>query len=157
MNDNVCAPGKYDEKNNTCFSLEQLIELAGAYNRYILKNNIGKSADIIIIKPDKKFLLKELHTRFDNICSGNEICITKQNFMNSIISKELYHNIINNTFRPNGPTKGTEWLSSVDIEQIMKQYEDVHPDFKFIGAVASDCDQVQRCALYSLNFDKFLK
>ena len=45
-------------------------------------------------------------------------------------------------FRPRMPTeweaKPNLWLSTVDIQQVMNQYEAVHSDFKFIGPVPVD-------------------
>jgi hypothetical protein len=47
-----------------------------------------------------------------------------------------------------------EWISSIQIEQVMKQYEDVYPDFAFLGAVPSDYHMLPCC---SWNFDTFTK
>ena len=41
-----------------------------------------------------------------------------------------------------------EWLSSVDIESVMHQYEDIYPEFKFLGPSPIDFDsriQFRRC------------
>ena len=42
-------------------------------------------------------------------------------------------------FRPKKPAKWNvnprEWLNSLDIENVMKQYEEKHQDFIFIGPV----------------------
>lgn len=164
MDNNVCAPGKYDAVNNTCFSLEQVIELASAYNRYVSKSQLnprqmgGSYGKLIVIKNNstKKYLLSELHDRFKNTCGGNELCLTKQAFMNKIVSEEYRDDIINRSFRPVGPNGSTEWLSNSDIDQIMYQYEEPYANFKFMGAVPSDCDKHSFCSLYSLDFDKFL-
>ncbi|BCS83220.1 putative thiol protease [Cotonvirus japonicus] len=158
---NNCAPGGYDNKNKTCFSLQQLIEMAKAYNRYVSKTklnpqknyNFGK-AGLIDIKSDKKYLLSQFKDRFDKVCRGNEICLTQQAFMNEIVG-DMYQEISTETFRVEGPDKSQEWLSSKDIDGIMKQYEKIYPNFKFLGAVPSNCDEVSICSLYNLNFDKF--
>lgn len=160
---NICAPNKYDSDNQTCFSLEQLVEMTKAYNRYITKNKLSpindshiKNFSIIKIKDDKPYLLKELLKRFKTVCQDNEICLTKQDFMNEIV-KEMKDDIINNTFRPTGPTDPKEWLSTIDINNIMKQYEEIYPDFKFFGAVPLDCNELNFCPLYKLDYDKYSK
>lgn len=165
MENNTCAPGKYDAVNNTCFSLEQVVELASAYNRHVSKLQLnprqtgGFYGKLITIKNNstKKYLLSELHDRFKNTCSGNELCLTKQDFMNKIVSEEYRKDIINESFRPTGPKGATDWLSNTDIDHIMEQYEKTYKDFKFMGAVPSDCDKFSFCALYSLDFDNYLK
>lgn len=163
MNDtNLCAPNKFDSKNNTCFSLEQLVEMANAFNRYYAKNKLNPNeinkinTEFINIKMDKFYLLSELKSRFDKICHGNEICLTKQKFMNEIV-KEMTFDIAQNTFRPTGPKEPKEWLSTLDIESIMHQYENIYPKFKFLGAVPLDCDELSFCSLFKLNFDEHLK
>ena len=35
---NICAPRRYDITNDTCFTIDKLIEIAKAYNRYITIN-----------------------------------------------------------------------------------------------------------------------
>lgn len=158
---NHCAPGKFDSKNNTCFTIDQLLEMSKAYNRYLTINkftegNLNKSAKLIDIRNDKKYLLKELYKRFNNICKNNEKCITKQDFMNEIV-KEMREDILNNTFRPEGPEKSTEWLTTNNINKIMEQYEKKYSNFKFLGAVPLDCNEVSFCSLYQLDYNDLLE
>lgn len=163
MDTDICAPHRADTKHGTCFSMEQLIELCKAYNRYCSKqklnpnsNRLQKSnTNLIKIKNDKAYLLSQIKEKFDDVCSGDEVCITKQSFMNEIV-KEMRPEFEKSTFRPNGPTKSSEWLSTSDINNIMMQYENVYPDFSFLGAVPMDCDELFYCSLHKINFDKFL-
>lgn len=154
-----CAPGKGDKI--TCFSMEQLNEMAMAYNKYIAKKNLSLNQSrvqyevaFIDIKPDKRYLLKELMNRFNTVCNGDEACLTKQAFMNDIMG-EMKKDIKNNTFRVEGPNGTTEWLSTTDIDGIMKQYEEVYHDFIFLGAVPRDCSKFQACALYNTDFASY--
>lgn len=167
MTANICAPGKYDSKLRTCFTLDQLIALSTAYNKYVTKIKMDpqnilskKSAEkplpiikLIVIKPDKSYLLAELRNRFDNICNGDDLCLTKQAFMNEVVSKE-YKEITENTFRVEGPTDPLEWLSTSHINKLMKQYEIPFKDFEFMGAVPSNCDELNFCSLFNLDFKK---
>ena len=64
---------------------------------------------------------------------------------------------IKNTFRPKTPKSwyknNTEWLSTIDIEKVLNQYEDLYPDFQFIGAVPIDFDykfSIGRCVIDEL-------
>lgn len=163
MEDNICAPKKYDPENNTCFSLDQLVELVKAYNRHITKKKLKpyvdenkleikyQTVEPIEIRNDKKYLLTQLKKRFDHICGDNESCLTKQEFMNEIAVE--MRDDIKNAFRPQGPKKSNEWLSTFDINNIMVQYEDIYPEFRFLGAVPLDCDELSFCTLYDLDFD----
>jgi hypothetical protein len=163
METNVCAPHKYDRENNTCFTLDQLVEMASAYNRYLTKNKLNpnpkphfENAKLIDIKSNKKYLLLEFKKRFEKICNNDEICLTRQAFMNHIV-KEMKEDIINNTFRPKGPNDPKEWLSTYDINNIMAQYEKIYPKFGYFGAVPLNCNELTFCSLYKLDFDQYAK
>lgn len=160
MDANICAPKKYDAKNNTCFTLDQLVEMAKAYNRFLTKSKLNPynkqtygNANLIDIKSNKKYLLFELKKRFETVCNGDEVCITHQAFMNEIVG-EMRDDIKNYTFRTVGPDNPKEWLSTGDINNIMLQYEKIYPDFKFFGAVPLNCDELNFCSLYNLNFEE---
>ena len=157
-----CAPGKkYDKINNTCFTLDELIELCNAYNRYITKNKFDANSTLktnaltIKVTPNKKYLLSELKKRFRDVCEEDEICITRQDFMNEIVRKEIKNEIINETHRPIGPEDPTQWFRTDDINNIIKQYEKKHNNFYFLGAVPADCDMIKYCSLYHIEYDKF--
>nr|WBF70721.1 hypothetical protein [Megavirus caiporensis] len=160
----ICAPHrKYDSNNKTCFTLEQLAEMAGAYNRHITKeklkpgiNDLYKNAELIPIKQDKTFLLKELKKRFETICKNDEICLTRQAFMNEIVD-EMRNEINEYTFRTDGPKNSKEWLSTTNIDEIMKQYEKKYPNFKFLGAVPLNCDEISFCSLFNIDFNKYFE
>lgn len=158
--DNICAPNRYDPEHKTCFNTDQLVEMAKGYNRYITKNKLSPSnvkkidISLINVKKNKKYLLEELLKRFKQVCGKNQFCLTKQDFMNEIV-KEMREDIDNNTFRPEGPKDPSEWLSTIDINNIMKQYENIYSDFKFFGAVPLNCNEISFCSLYKLNFEKY--
>ena len=80
-----------------------------------------------------------LDTKLKNICN-DEYCWTKQKFMNKAKDKEILEE-----FRPEMPNKWkdnkNEWLTTLDIEAVMKQYEKKHNDFVFIGPVPIDFDK----------------
>lgn len=165
MSKNICAPHKYDSENKTCFSAKQLVEMAQAYNRYITKNKLNPkniqnlennlvNVDLIKIIENKKYLLSEFKKRFDQVCGGDQICLTQQSFMNDIV-KEMRDDIQNNTFRSKGPEDPKEWLSTNDINNIMSQYEKIYTNFKFFGAVPLNCNDLSFCSLYKLNFDEY--
>lgn len=157
---NICAPNKYDSNHGTCFTIEQLMEMAAAYNRYITKTDLSPdtkkhhmTSQLITIKPDKSYLLREFKKRFDKICGSDQVCWTQQDFMNEIVS-ELRTDITEN-FRPEGPSKSTEWLSTSDIVGIMTKYQNIFPEFYFLGAVPLDCEKHSFCSLYKFNFDEY--
>ena len=45
--------------------------------------------------------------------------------------------------KPSGPLNG-QWLSSIDILNVMKQYQQIFPNFRFIGPLPIDFSQLPR-------------
>ena len=124
-----CSPGK-KKYSFSCFSKTSLIKIAKAWNKENTKNKI------IIKGKTGRQLWNEIDNRLRKRCN-NEMCWTKQRF---IKDKELSQN-----FKPKKPkswkSNKFEWLSTLDIENVIKQYEHEYPNFKFIGAVPIDFDE----------------
>lgn len=141
--DTKCAPSKeYNE--GSCFTLEDLIDLSKSYNKINQNNKIR-------IKENKKYLLKELTSRMrENYKCMDQVCWVKTNIIKNLNNK----NLINNTFRPNGPKKENQWLSTTDINKVMKQYEDKYKDFKFLGAVPYDFEDLPYLETYKFDISK---
>ena len=128
--DKKCAPGKTFTEGS-CFTLEDLKEIATKYN-----DNYS----------DKDFLrelIPKFKKQFD--CDDQTCWLSKDPV------KAAGDDIKNYTFRPNGPKKQFDWLSTEDIESVMKQYEKVHKDFKFLGAIPSYCPVSINCELSNLD------
>jgi hypothetical protein len=124
-----CSPNS--SSNFTCFSKNALLNMLDSWNLYYDNNKINYR------KTDKlKNLWNKLDNKLKNICN-NEYCWTKQKFVTS--NKE-----IKESFRPEMPEKWkdnkNEWLNTLDIEAVMKQYEEKYPDFIFLGPVPIDFD-----------------
>lgn len=140
-----CAPSKeYDKEANTCFSLEQLEKMAQAYNmsrkaQSLKPIKLGYNFENFKNKVEyKKYLLKQLTSKLDKVCN-KQVCLLQENFVRTIGDSDImYH-----TFRPKGPTYKYKWLSTSDINQILLQYQDVYPDFLFIGAIPIDFKDIR--------------
>ena len=130
-----CSPsvGSKNSKNNTCFDFEALLTIARSWNK-------SNPKDLIKIPSNKNSykLWIEIDKRLKNKCDS-EWCWIEQEFLKKLGSKEF-----KGIFRPKMPKSWKankyEWLSTVDIESVMKQYEDKYKDFKFIGPVPIDFD-----------------
>jgi hypothetical protein len=158
-----CAPSKtFDKDNNTCFTLEQLKQIASYYN------NENKDSQIDYKNLDIKQLLKELISKLPDTCKSQE-CLLKEDY---IIKKKKYSvkeddeedysdeekdfDLLYNTLRPLGPTLKNKWLSSSDINQIMIQYTFKYPDYKFFGALPIDFEKIELPIDYTNKFFKIL-
>jgi hypothetical protein len=127
-----CSPENKDKKY-TCYSDKQLIKLKNMWN--------ARHRDAIITTNSPQEIWKQLKEYYSNVCN-KESCWIKQTVNGTNMEKELY-----NAFAPKSPnewkTNPNEWLSSVDILKVMKQYEKKYKCFEFLGPSPIDYDTHQ--------------
>ena len=126
-----CAPNNGRSVSQSCYSDKSLLKIRNLWNARHPDRLINET------KPEKVWVqLKELM----GSCCENEAGWLKHNFMRHNLDDEL----VNYTFAPASPedwkTDPYEWLSSMDIQNVMKQYENVYPFYRFIGPSPIDYD-----------------
>jgi hypothetical protein len=138
-NPDICNPAivkKSKGKTTSCFDFNSLVKITNGWNN-------EHNDDIIKIpkvnnENNKNKLWREIDMRLKGKCTS-EWCWIEQEFVKRVGSKELESN-----FRPKMPRSWKknpyEWLSSVDIQSVMLQYEEKYPEFEFIGPVPIDFD-----------------
>lgn len=139
-----CAPSKKFE-DGSCFSLESLKLIANKYNDKYKLNRIN-------ISDNKKDLVNELTKAFSNSCNS-QLCWLRLDLVKNLKNED----ILENTFRPPGPPKKYDWLSTTNINDVLSQYEEKYPDFVFLGAVPNDFEELSILGLSNINFDDFIK
>ncbi len=123
-----CAPRKNaaDQKEYTCFTDAALLKLRDVWNAK------HPAANERIQAEGSKEIWLQLKKNLRSTCS-QETCWLKQEIFKNIDDK----NLLNFTFSPPAPKtwyrNPTEWLSSLEITNVMKQYEKEYPEFDFIG------------------------
>lgn len=141
--DKKCAPSKI-YKNGSCFTLESLTKIANSYNQ--------RSNNKIKITNNKEELVKQLEEKLADKCN-NQTCWLRLDFVKAINDEDIKEN----TFRPSGPTKKYEWLSTTHINDVVEQYEHKYPEFLFLGAVPADFEDIPVLGISNLNFDELKK
>lgn len=141
MGDNKCAPHiKFD--NESCISLDLLIEMAKAYNIKNKTNQIKLQPNYEILNAPKykQYLLAQFREKLKNKCSTQQCWIEQDfiNYMNEMAQDELKKY----TFRPKGPQGKFEWLNTLNINDVLVQYQKRYPEFIFLGAVPIDFDNI---------------
>jgi hypothetical protein len=87
----------------------------------------------------------------------DQLCWTRTEPVQKITDNKIKEDIKHYTFRPNGPKKQHEWLSTTDINKVMKQYEMQHKNFLFLGALPYDFDELPYYNTQDLNFNELEK
>jgi hypothetical protein len=127
-----CSPKTKKEYNNfTCYTNDSL---------YILRDKWNKKHPNKLIKTnDSKEIHTSLSSYLNNVCK-TEACWLKQEKDFGKISED-----IKDSFAPVSPNEWksnpNEWLSSVDIDKVMGQYEKAYKCFEFIGPSPIDFDK----------------
>jgi len=127
-----CSPHNRENKF-TCFTKSSLIKIIESWNKYYKKKISYKKTDTV------KILWLKLDRSFKKSCD-TEWCWLNQPVVKNIMDEEL-----KTTFKPKMPTKWNsnknEWLTTSDIQNVLRQYQKKHKDFFFVGAVPIDFDK----------------
>jgi len=128
-----CSPfvdGKtLDEKS--CLTPEIVILLKNQYNKHY-------PTEQILSKDPREIWNTITHKMSEKGCKKDK-CILKE-----IKDEKVRKNIEKQIFAPEQPieweTNPDEWLSNYDIFNVIHQYEETYPDFKFFGPTTIDFD-----------------
>jgi hypothetical protein len=155
-NDKVCAPDKIFE-DGSCYTLQSLILIAKAYNQENPHDKIKLNNTIETLYPNKykRFLVRVLSKKLKDECNDQK-CWTQRSFIMNI-AKTNREEIEKYTFRPSGPSGKFEWLNTLHIDEVMKQYENKYDDFKFLGTVPVDFDDLSNLGIQNLNFNELIQ
>lgn len=134
----VCSPASplrsERQKKFTCYTTESLVQLKNLWNK--------RHPDAIIRSNDAKDIWEKLRGNLSDVCD-KESCWLRQQFARNNLTPELK----SYTFAPESPKSWhkniNEWLSSIDIEKVMRQYEQAEPSFCFLGPTPIDFDSIK--------------
>jgi hypothetical protein len=126
-----CSPeNKNKNKDYTCYSDTDLYKLRDMWN--------ARHPDRPIKTKNTKKIWEQLKEYYATICN-KESCWVRQMTKNTKLEQELL-----DAFAPEAPKdwkkNPNEWLSSLDILQVMNQYEKKYKCFDFLGPSPIDYD-----------------
>lgn len=130
-----CAPNTEDTRIGgfTCFNDTKIMKIRDSWNLRHSDKQIHSNSPRVIWKQLKNYL----HT----VCDS-EKCWLRQEFMEHNLDDDLLHY----TFAPTKPKEWaknpTEWLSTLDIHNVMEQWEQKYKDFEFLGASPINYDTI---------------
>lgn len=126
-----CSPENHGGNNKyTCYTDEDLIKIKNFWNK--------RYPDKPIITNEPKEIWLHLRNHYASICNKESCWITRL-AKGTKLEKELME-----SFAPESPEEWkknpNEWLSSLDIINVMNQYEKKYKCFEFIGPSPIDYD-----------------
>ena len=125
-----CSPKEKNKMNEfSCYTDEAVYKLRNLWN--------ARHKDEPITTNEPKEIWKQLNEYMKNVCN-KESCWLKQKFTAGKVDD------LKESFAPESPeewkSNPNEWLSSMDINKVMKQYEKAYKCFEFIGPSPIDYD-----------------
>ena len=128
-----CSPKNKDEfLDYTCYTPDMLNKMKSLWNK--------RHPDSKIKTNNLKKIWNTLGNYMKNSCSS-ESCWIK----NNLFKREFTEKEMNKFFAPKQPSEWkknpNEWLSSIEILELMKQYENAYHCFEFIGPTPIDFDE----------------
>ena len=143
MNKGKCSPHRTDDIIS-CFTHDELIKIAKSYNSFTKVCSQDKKKGCYPVKriadihnKSKEDLYRSLESRFKKLCP-DESCWVTLDFINKIPDSQFVHNLKHFTFKPKMTGNRWKWLSTMDINFVLQQYQLVDPTFRFLGAQPSD-------------------
>lgn len=134
----VCAPGKKKE-NGTCISLQDLQKIG-------VNINMTSGKNIIKINNNKADLYKSI---INVLGCTDDMCVINSKQILAMNDAE----ITQYTLRHPGP-KDKKWLSTLDINRVLDQYNHVYKSFMFLGAVPIDFAELPFLGISNINLYK---
>lgn len=128
-----CSPKPNGEELDfTCYSKSSIHMLKESWNL--------RHPDSAITSNEPREIWNQLKYLMRNTCNKESCWLRHQ-----CIKHDLPHGIYLDNFSPKQPkewkSKPTTWLTSIDIEKVMQQYEKKYSDFRFLGPSPIDYDQ----------------
>jgi hypothetical protein len=149
LDHNLRCAANLEYIEGSCLNIDELKALAITYNNAIKSKKI-KGVEIKLIN-NKEVMINELDNRFKS-CKGKQLCWLKQNFIAA--TKDFDPE---DFFRPYGTDNKRDWLSDLNINQVMNQMEKKFEDFLFIGAVPIDFYEIDYQNIAKINFNEIMK
>jgi hypothetical protein len=126
-----CSPLNKNQNDFSCFSNEDLYRLREMWN--------VRHPDAMVNSNDPREIWELMKQNMSSVCN-KESCWIKQNFVTDDKTKKE----LQDAFAPKSPKEWkknpTEWLTSSDILNVMKQYEKAYKCFEFLGPSPIDYD-----------------
>ena len=128
----TCSPVKNKDElmNFTCYTKDALKKLKALWNT--------RHPDSKIKSNNSKIIWDQLRKKMSSVCE-RESCWLKQKWMDQGMVDKLESNFA--TEQPESWKKNkNEWLNSLDITNVMRQFEKKYKEFEFIGPSPIDFD-----------------
>jgi len=128
-----CHPKNKSSKKKGCLDLDTLLLLKKIWNK--------RHSDCKIKSKNKDDIWNELKKNMLHNCN-HEMCWIDHVLQNTKHKKKLKNDLFVPKMPESWKQNSSEWLSSIEILDVLSQYEETYPDFVFLGPSPIDFDNV---------------
>jgi hypothetical protein len=140
-----CSPALHRRGGETCLPAAAIARLVRYWNRSHPRNKIRINMTRKASGGAKMRYAAALYKKLRELMRVHHNCYTEYCMIKKLPMPEDDRKKMLAYFRPEKPAvwdkKGTLWLDSYNIEDVMRQYEEAEPHFEFIGPVPIDFDK----------------
>ncbi len=161
QNQQLCSPNH--EKTPGCFDKQGLQTLASIINEKVPSDkqiNLNESEETL---RSQVFHYFQTHSQCHNSLCMKEWANQQSEPTISIDMNQPLSEYLKPTRPHKWESNNNTWLNTLDINSVLKQYEEKYPDFCYVGAVPNDFDTIRssgECVdqtLCSINIDTLYK
>ena len=130
-------------KKGSCFSPDAVLKVVEGYNSKYPQDRIPIEMDssTVLSKMKSREMMNMLKEKMRNKATCEDDVCWIDSLMLNPSDKSKYKKLLHRPKRPaEWDRNPNTWLSSLDIQNVLNQYEKTHPEFRFIGPSPMDFD-----------------
>ena len=130
-------------KKGSCFSPDAVLNLIEGYNNKYPQDRIPIEMDssTVLSKMKSREMINALKEKMNQKSTCQDDVCWIDSLMLKPSDKTKYKKLLYRPKRPIGWNSNPKtWLNSLDIQNVLNQYEKTHPEFRFIGPSPMDFD-----------------
>jgi hypothetical protein len=135
-----CSPG-IKGNHDVCLNKEGLVYYIKQFNRHHSSDPITTN-----LYEDERVLISAIRKKLSKVCKNKgDWCWVDQDFARD-------DPVIQSYYKPRIPKTRNQWLTTSDIDSVVRPYEKLFPPFRYLGAVPLDFDKLKGYRLSSENY-----
>lgn len=147
-----CSPERIDlyRKHKSCLSLKELKFIVNEYNRH------NKNDKIVLKTSNPAEIIRKIEHKFKCIENNYYQCLTNNGLLNT--KNDMMQPLINR-FRPSNKLLFNSPINTVQLTEVLEQYEKKYKSFSYLGTFPLDFNEInssrKSCVIYKTDICYF--
>jgi hypothetical protein len=151
----ICALGR-KKTAGSCYNLSELVQIADVIQKKDPRALFNRRQDAKKLWNDLEAYMRVIMRCTDELCWVEKLGMSK--IEDTAFKPEMPKEWLtcNKDYAPNNNCMNT-WLSNIDINKVLKQYEDNIPNFMYLGAVPIDFAKIRSSKIDTFSIQNCIK